>query len=117
MRLNDFHAFHGWLENFKNRHRLTSLKIASFVSHHQVENGEVMGKLKRSFILEFNEVSSHFKPSEIFNTDHACVAKELHFNRIISFFGEKGLLWLFIRKMLLHIPRLHGQLSHKTDSS
>ena len=89
IKLDDFHASHGWLENFKNRHRLTSLKITNFVSHHQVENREVIEKSKQNFISEFNKVSSHFKPSEIFNTDQTGVEKELHSNRTISFVGEK----------------------------
>ena len=32
---------------------------------------------------------SHFKPSEIFNTDQTGIEKELHSNRTISFVGEK----------------------------
>ena len=44
IKLEGFHASHGWLENFKNRHRLTSLKITNFVSHHQVENPEIIEK-------------------------------------------------------------------------
>ena len=78
IKLEGFHASHGWLENFKNRHRLTSLKITNFVSHHQVENREVIEKSKQNFILEFKNVSSHFKPSEIFNTHQTGVEKELH---------------------------------------
>ena len=89
IKLEDFHASHGWLENFKNRHQLTSLKITNFVSHHQVENREVIEKSKRNFILEFKNVSPHFKPSEIFNTDQTGIEKELHSNRTISFVGEK----------------------------
>ncbi|CAF4766247.1 unnamed protein product, partial [Rotaria sp. Silwood2] len=85
IKLDDFHASHGWLENFKSHHRLTSLKITNFVSHHQVENREVIEKSKQNFILEFNKVSSHFKPSDIFNTDQTGVEKELHSNRTISF--------------------------------
>ena len=112
MKLEGFHASHGWLENFKNRHRLTSLKITNFVSHHQVENREVIEKSKQNFILEFKNGSSHFKPSEIFNTDQTSVEKELHSSRTISFVGEKGLLQLFSRKMLLRTLTLYSQLSH-----
>ena len=57
IKLEDFHASYGRLENFKNRHRLTSLKMTNFVSHYQVENREVIEKSKRNFILEFKNMS------------------------------------------------------------
>ena len=77
IKLDDFHASHGWLENFENRHRLTSLKITNFVSRHQIENPEDIEKSKQNYILEFNKVSFHFKPSEICNTDQTGVEERI----------------------------------------
>ena len=89
IKLAEFHASHGWLENFKYRHKLISLKITNFLSHHQVENMNFIEKSKKDFVLEYNKVSAHFKPSEIFNTDQTDVEKELHSTRTISFSGDK----------------------------
>ena len=89
IKLAEFHSSHDWLENFKYRHKLTSLKITNFVSHHQVENMDFIEKSKKGFVLEYNKVSAHFKPSEIFNTNQTGVEKELHSMRTISFSGDK----------------------------
>ena len=89
IKLAEFHASHGWLENFKYRHKLISLKITNFLSHHQVENMDFIEKSKKDFVLEYNEVPAHFKPSEIFNTDQTGVEKELHSTRTISFSVDK----------------------------
>ena len=69
IKITEFHASHGWLENFKYRHKLISLKSTNFLSHPQVENMDFIEKSKKDFVLEYNKVSAHFKPSEIFNTD------------------------------------------------
>jgi hypothetical protein len=89
IKFDEFHASHGWLEHFKHRHKLTSLKITNFVSHHQVETMDFIEKSKKDFVLEYYKVSAHFKPSEIFNTDQTGVEKELHSTRTISFSGDK----------------------------
>jgi hypothetical protein len=89
IKLDEFHASDGWMVNFKHRHKLTSLKITNFVSHHQVENMDFIEKSKKKFVLKYNEVSAHFKASEIFNTDQTGVDKELHSTRTISFSGDK----------------------------
>ena len=90
-KLDEFHALHGWLESFKHRHKLNSLKTTNFVSHHQVKTIVFFEKSRKAFVLEYWKVSAHFKPSEIFNKDQTDVEKELHSTRTISFSGDKNI--------------------------
>ena len=49
IKLKGFHASHEWLENFKNCHRLTSLKITNFVSHPSSRKSRSYRKIKTKF--------------------------------------------------------------------
>ena len=106
-----FHASHGWLENFKNRHRFTSLKITNFVSHYQVENREVIEKSKQKFWslkmchLTLNHLKFLIQTKQVSKKNYTPVVLSLSL-------VKKGLLQLFSRKMLLHTLTLYSQLSH-----
>ena len=89
LKLDDFQGSHYWLGNFKTRLKLVSSKITNFVSHHEVESFDAVQKSKVDFILEYSKLSSHYKPSEILNTDQRGVERKLHSSRTITFSGEK----------------------------
>ncbi|CAF4175608.1 unnamed protein product, partial [Rotaria sordida] len=89
MKLNEFHASDGWVKNFKGRHGIVSRRVTNIVTKHESANLELIEKSKENFIKDFYTRSSHFKSSQILNTDQVGIEKEVHSTRTLSFGGEK----------------------------
>ncbi|CAF4551855.1 unnamed protein product, partial [Didymodactylos carnosus] len=67
--LDDFHASHGWVNNFKGRHHVVSRRITNVVTRHELENIDAIVKTETEFRQNFFKLSSHYSPSQILNTD------------------------------------------------
>ncbi|CAF4472282.1 unnamed protein product, partial [Rotaria sp. Silwood2] len=89
MTLNEFHASDGWVKNFKGRHGIVSRRVTNIVTKHESANLELIEKSKENFIKDFYTRSSHFRSSQILNTDQVGIEKEVHSTRTLSFGGEK----------------------------
>jgi hypothetical protein len=89
VKLNDFHASHGWLINFKRRHGIVSRRITNMVTRHDIENSHVVQKSKQDFLVQYYRLLSDYNPSEIINTDQSGVEKEVHSSRTLSAIGMK----------------------------
>lgn len=89
VKLNNFHASHGWLINFKRRHGIVSRRITNMVTRHDVENYNVVQKSKQDFLVQYYHLLSDYSPSEVINTDQSGVEKEVHSSRTLSAIGMK----------------------------
>lgn len=89
VKLDEFHASEGWVKHFKARHGIVSRRVTNIVTKHEVENLELVEKSEEDFIKDFYVHSSHFRPSQILNTDQVGIEKEVHSTRTLSFAGEK----------------------------
>ncbi|CAF1125358.1 unnamed protein product [Didymodactylos carnosus] len=87
--LEDFHASHGWMNNFKARHHVVSRRITNVVTRHEIENPDAILKAETDFRESFFKISSHYSPSQTFNTDQVGVEKELYSKRTLTMEGEK----------------------------
>ena len=87
--LENFHASHGWLAVFKQRHGIVSRRVTNIITRHEIENSDEVEKSKKEFLLAYNKVSSKYTASQIINTDQSGVEKELHSTRTLSTKGEK----------------------------
>ena len=89
LNVGNFHASHHWLLDFKRKYRIVSRRVTNIVTHHQVEDHEIIQKSKKEFLREFFALSCRYSSSQIINTDQTGIEKETYSTRTLSFSGEK----------------------------
>ncbi len=89
VKLDNFHASHGWLGNFKRKHGIVSRRITNIVTRHEIDDYHMIQKSKQDFLLEYYHLLSDYTPSQVINTDQSGVEKELHSTRTLSTIGLK----------------------------
>ncbi|CAF4470333.1 unnamed protein product, partial [Didymodactylos carnosus] len=87
--LEAFHPSHGWVNNFKVRHHVVSRRITNVVTCHEIENPDEILKTENDYRENFFKSSSHYRPSQIFNTDQVGVERQLYSNRTLTMEGGK----------------------------
>ncbi|CAF1540353.1 unnamed protein product [Adineta ricciae] len=89
MKLDNFHASHGWLSNFKRKHGIVSRRITNIVTRHEIDDYRIVQQSKQYFLTEYYNSLPDYDPSEVINTDQSGVEKELHSTRTLSAVGLK----------------------------
>jgi hypothetical protein len=89
LELDDFHASHGWVNNFKSRHKIVSHRLTNIVTKHQIEDSDVIEKSKQEFIKNYYKLLPKYRSSEVINTDQSGIEKEIYSKRTLTTEGEK----------------------------
>jgi hypothetical protein len=98
LKLENFHASHGWLVSFKRKHGIISRRITNIVTRHEIDNYDAVRKSAQEFRLEYYHLSSHYTPSQVINTDQSGVEKEVHSTRTLSTIGIKKIYGIVASK-------------------
>ncbi|KAF1771096.1 hypothetical protein GCK72_002921 [Caenorhabditis remanei] len=79
-----FYGSHGWLNNWKRAHRISSRSITTFTSRKRFTEKDKMAEKMNAFVKHAREEFQKYDPLRVYNMDQSGFQKELYTKRTLT---------------------------------